>query len=185
MKLFILSEENIAKLREISKDAGDAIMDVYETNFDVKTKSDKSPITQADIIANRIICESLVNILPNIPILSEESSEIPLHERSRWKYYWLVDPLDGTKEFINKNGEFTTNIALIKNNRPIFGIIYAPEKKKMYWGSKEYGQSVKADNNKSSQEKIEAVANSINPIRIATSRSHQSNKIKSILIKCF
>ena len=129
-----LDQEYIKKLIKISKKAGDAIMDIYESEFDVNFKSDQSPLTKADILSNKIICQYLKKITPDIPILSEESSTIPYHERSKWNQYWLIDPLDGTKEFIKKNGEFTTNIALIKRNRPVFGMIHAPAINQTFWG---------------------------------------------------
>ena len=114
-----LDQEYIKKLIKISKDAGKAIMDIYESEFDVNIKSDQSPVTKADILSNKIICQSLKKLSPDIPILSEESSKIPYEQRLKWKQYWLIDPLDGTKEFIEKNDEFTVNIALIENNKPV------------------------------------------------------------------
>ena len=129
----------IEQLIEISKEAGKAILEVYNTNFDYKIKEDSSPLTKADTLSNHIIFKGLKALTPDIPILSEESSNIPYHERSKWNQYWLIDPLDGTKEFIKKNGEFTTNIALIYENRPIFGMIHVPASNEILWGSKEMG----------------------------------------------
>ena len=107
-----MKSDLIEQLIEISKEAGKAILEVYNTDFDYQLKEDLSPLTKADTLSNNIICERLKALTPNIPILSEENSDIPFNIRSVWKQYWLVDPLDGTKEFIKRNGEFTVNIAL-------------------------------------------------------------------------
>ena len=107
----------------IALNAGREIMNYYNSNSHVLTKEDKSPLTEADLASNNIIIEKLRLLNDNIPILSEESL-VEWEERKNWNTYWLIDPLDGTKEFINKNGEFTVNIALIKNAKPIFLIFY-------------------------------------------------------------
>ncbi len=114
-------------------EAGVEINSVYESGF-IKTalKSDKSPVTNADLASNRIIIDHLKDT--GIPILSEESKTIPYNERKIWKRLWIIDPLDGTKEFLKKNGEFTVNIALITENKPIIGVIYAPVTKELYFG---------------------------------------------------
>jgi 3'(2'), 5'-bisphosphate nucleotidase len=105
--------------------AGKNILEVYNTDdFEIKLKSDDSPLTLADQKAHNIIVENLLKT--NIPILSEEGINIPYNERSNWEFYWLVDPLDGTKEFIKRNGEFTVNIALIEKDTPVLGVIYVP-----------------------------------------------------------
>ena len=113
--------------------AGYEILQIYQQPFDFELKPDNSPLTIADRRAHSIISESLA--ASGIPILSEEGSEISYETRKDWKQYWLVDPLDGTKEFIRKNGDFTVNIALIYNQQPIFGVVYAPVPGYMYWGS--------------------------------------------------
>ena len=108
------------KISGIAKNAGSVIMDIYNRDVEVEFKSDRSPLTEADKKSNEVIIQSLESFYPNIPIISEENSEISYSERSSWSEFWLIDPLDGTKEFIKKNGEFTVNIALIKNKRPIY-----------------------------------------------------------------
>lgn len=173
----------IDKLIRISKNAGDAIMDIYETKFDFDIKSDKSPLTKADLISNKIICSSLKKIAPDIPVLSEESSEIRYHERSKWKKYWLVDPLDGTKEFIKKNGDFTTNIALISENRPILGVIHVPAKNETFWGSKGIGAYHLIGDSVSNKKKISVSQQKKDNLRIVTSRSHPSRELKILLDK--
>ena len=119
------------QLFELVNEAGKAIMEIYdlgEVPDLVEYKDDNSPLTKADKASNDIIISRLPEI-KNIPILSEESKMVGFEERKGWEEFWLVDPLDGTKEFIRRNGEFTVNIALIKNGRPVLGIIGAPEKK--------------------------------------------------------
>lgn len=116
--------------------AGNEILKIYNQNFSVEYKDDKSPLTEADLVANQII----VDILGiEFPILSEESSQIPFAERKNWKQFWMVDPLDGTKEFIKKNGEFTVNIAFIYDSVPVMGVVYVPVTKQLFWGMENEG----------------------------------------------
>lgn len=110
----------------IAERAAAAILEVYEHDFAVTRKADRSPLTAADLAAHNIIVAELRKLDPDLPILSEESARIPWSERSRWSRYWLVDPLDGTREFIKRNGEFTVNIALIDNREPIIGVVQTP-----------------------------------------------------------
>lgn len=116
---------------------GHAIMEIYSSDFAVEHKEDKSPLTQADKNCHTIIEEDLINT--DIPILSEEGAKIPYDKRKRWKYSWLVDPLDGTKEFVKRNGEFTVNIALIHNGVPKMGVVYAPVNKELYFAMDSLG----------------------------------------------
>ena len=104
---------NIEDLKNIALKAGKIIMKIYNKDFTIEYKDNKSPLTEADLKSNKFICHELNRLYPNIPIISEENSEIPYHIRKNWEYYFCVDPMDGTKEFIKKNGEFTVNIALI------------------------------------------------------------------------
>jgi 3'(2'), 5'-bisphosphate nucleotidase len=130
--------ENLLISIKAALKAGEEILKIYNSkDFDIKLKSDDSPLTTADKNAHKIIVENLSET--NIPILSEEGKNIPYEERSKWNKYWLVDPLDGTKEFIKRNGEFTVNIALIENSNPILGVIYVPVTKDLYFSSKELG----------------------------------------------
>ena len=114
-------------------EAGEEIMNVYSTEFEVETKEDNSPLTLADKNAHECIVDVLG--LSDIPVLSEEGKETPYKERKKWNYFWLVDPLDGTKEFVKKNGEFTVNIALIRENTPVMGVIYVPVSKTVYFAA--------------------------------------------------
>ena len=120
---------------DIAREAGRRILDVYESGFEVEEKKNHSPLTKADRAAHEIICERLELLAPGIPVLSEESDEVSYEKRAGWKLFWLVDPLDGTKEFISRNGEFTVNIALIEGNRPVLGVVYVPVTGLTYFAS--------------------------------------------------
>lgn len=127
-----------------AKVAGDAVLEVYDSNFSIEQKEDKSPLTLADKRSHEIIAKYLLNSTQsikcdNIPLLSEEGKDVPYGERKNWKYFWLVDPLDGTKEFIKRNGEFTINIALIHDGMPVLGVIYAPALKVFYFAARGVG----------------------------------------------
>jgi 3'(2'), 5'-bisphosphate nucleotidase len=166
----MLNQINIQDIVSIAKEAGNAIMQIYRQNFEVQYKQDNSPLTFADQTANNII-ETGLNQLPvNLPILSEEGKNIPYEERKHWEYFWLVDPLDGTKEFINKNGEFTVNIALIYKNVPILGVVYAPALDICYWAKQ--GEGAFKDGKRlpiKTEEQRDAY-------EIVISRSHMSNE---------
>lgn len=126
-------------LKSIAREAGEAILTIYQKeDFSVITdfKADNSPLTLADKESHNIISRRLEKLFPDIPVLSEEGKDISFDERRHWSRFWLVDPLDGTKEFINRNGEFTVNIALIENNKPIMGLIYIPVQHVFYFGKK-------------------------------------------------
>jgi len=135
----MLDKIDIEDIKNIAIKAGNAIMEIYQKDFNVEYKEDNSPLTEADIESNRIICSSLEKIYPNIPILSEENREISYNVRKNWEYYWCIDPIDGTKEFIKKNGEFTVNIALIYKNIPVLGVVYAPALDDIYYSKKNCG----------------------------------------------
>ncbi len=124
--------KNVVTAMDAALRAGDAILQIYARDFEVELKADESPLTEADKAAHHIIVDALEDL--GLPILSEESKAIDYAERKGWTKYWLVDPLDGTKEFIKKNGEFTVNIALIENGRPVMGVVFAPVLKKLYIG---------------------------------------------------
>jgi 3'(2'), 5'-bisphosphate nucleotidase len=126
----------IPQLLRISHEAGTAILEVYNSDFAVEQKNDKSPLTLADKRSHEIIAHRLAGLPAcQLPLLSEEGSIIPYDERKTWDMYWLVDPLDGTKEFVKRNGEFTVNIALIQKGHPILGVIYIPVKNVFYFAS--------------------------------------------------
>ncbi len=132
----------IKDLSKIAREAGAAIMEVRSKGFDIQSKDDKSPVTAADIASNKVITKHLSELYPDIPVLSEEGIQIPYSQRKEWDQFFLVDPLDGTKEFIKDNGEFCVCIALMRANRPVLGIIYAPTQDTLYTGSIETGAQV-------------------------------------------
>lgn len=124
----------------IARQAGKAILEVYSSSeFEVDEKQDNTPITTADLLAHRMIVSDLKSIKPRIQILSEESTNVPFEERESWQSYWLIDPLDGTREFINRSGEFSVNIALVHNKKPILGVIYAPVMDVAYYAYEQGG----------------------------------------------
>ncbi len=125
---------DIQKIIDIAETAGRAIIKIYRTgNFEVEIKSDNSPLTIADKTSNDIILKGLAELYPEIPVISEEGKGIPYETRKKWDAFFLVDPLDGTKEFIKRNGEFTVNIALIRDRFPVMGVIYVPESEILYY----------------------------------------------------
>jgi len=130
----------VAPVCTIARQAGAAIIDVYQrADHGVQHKADESPLTAADLAAHSIITAALRTLTPDLPVLSEESAEVPWSERRTWTRYWLVDPLDGTKEFINRNGEFTVNIALIDAGAPVLGVVFVPTLDLLYWGARGLG----------------------------------------------
>ena len=169
----------IEPLVTLSRQAGDAILEVYATDFDVQAKDDDSPLTQADMASHLIIEAGLSALTPDIPIISEESGLPSFEERSQWTRYWLIDPLDGTKEFVKRNGEFTVNIALIDNHRAVLGIVHVPVMKKTYTGCEGAGSTVRTDEGQA--EKISVSANSESPVRVVGSRSHRGPNLDAYL----
>lgn len=173
-----LKEFDIEKLKHIAKLAGNAIMDIYKKDFDIEYKKDNSPLTKADKVSNKIICENLKKLYPNIPIISEENKQSPYEKRKKWKYCWCIDPIDGTKEFIKKNGEFTVNIALIHKNKPVLGVVYAPVLKDIYYAKEKCGAYKNND-------KLPLHVNE-NPkeyLTIVASRSHVSAQTQEFIDK--
>lgn len=166
-----MNKVEIKQLIAIAQQAGQLVLSIYnQPGFDTKLKSDKSPLTQADIESHLFICNSLERLYPEIPVLSEESTEFHDYDiRKHWNCFFLVDPLDGTKEFIQRNGEFTINIALIENEQPIMGVIHAPALQVTYHAEKNKGAFKMVENEHirlapSQQEK--------DSIRVVVSRSH-------------
>lgn len=129
----------LEKVIAIAKSAGSAIMEVYATDFSVENKEDNSPLTQADLSANQIIVSALRQLTPSVPVLSEESATVDFEKRQHWQQYWLIDPLDGTREFVKRNGEFTVNIALIVHGSTVLGVVYAPVTGLLYFATYHHG----------------------------------------------
>ena len=162
-------------VNQIAVDAGKEILKIYNKPFTSKMKKDKSPVTKADLIANDLICKRLQSINPKIQIISEEGKK---KFSKKTNMFWLVDPLDGTKEFIKKNGEFTVNIALIKNCRPIYGVIYLPVKKEIYFTQNKsaYFSIIDHKNSYKSKKKIKVKKRTgINNRVLLLSRSYSRN----------
>jgi len=162
-------------------EAGAAILKVYATDFDVQSKEDTSPLTQADLASHRCIVKGLQQLTPDMPIISEESGLPEFAERSRWQRYWLIDPLDGTKEFVNRNGEFTVNIALIDAGRPVLGVVHVPVQSKTYLGCENHGAELRQDGREPTR--IRVAATSSSPVRIVGSRSHRGSSLDAFLDK--
>jgi 3'(2'), 5'-bisphosphate nucleotidase len=174
------SDELLSGMAKIAIEAGAAILEVYErVDFDVQSKADDSPLTAADLAAHRIIVAALEDLAPDIPVLSEESDHISFAERSSWDRYFLVDPLDGTKEFINRNGEFTVNIALIDAHKPILGAVYVPVQDKLYLGDVEAGEARRIEAGESERIQVRPVTN--NGVTVVASRRHGGDTLQSLM----
>jgi 3'(2'), 5'-bisphosphate nucleotidase len=173
-------KELIEPIVALAIDAGQAILEVYATDFDVQSKDDESPLTQADLAAHRCIVARLAELTPNIPIISEESGLPSFDERGQWDRYWLIDPLDGTKEFVNRNGEFTVNIAFIESHQPLFGVVHVPVHGKTYIGCEGHGAELREGK---SRTPIHVADTSGSPVRIVGSRSHRGSSLDAFLDK--
>ena len=163
----------------IAAAAGDRIMEVYETDFAVQRKDDKSPLTEADLAAHDTIIAGLERLEPRLPVISEESAHTPYSERSCWGEYWLVDPLDGTREFVKRNGEFTVNIALISEQRPVLGVIFVPVTGVCYSAGKGLGAR-KREPGKASR-RIHVRGLPTGRITVAGSRSHSNAQSEAFI----
>jgi 3'(2'), 5'-bisphosphate nucleotidase len=179
-----------------AKRAGEAILEVYGSDFAVEQKDDKSPLTLADKRSHEIIMDVLQQTITvnnsTVPILSEEGKEIPYDERKKWEYFWLVDPLDGTKEFVKRNGEFTVNIALIHKHKPVLGIIYIPVKDVFYFAAINFG-TYKLENSEiltgdlsikeliDKSEKLPLNNNNKTSLTVIGSRSHTSEEFSEFV----
>jgi 3'(2'), 5'-bisphosphate nucleotidase len=156
---------------ELAREAGEEILKVYEeTDPAVAFKADNSPLTHADLASHRVILNGLARLSPEWPALSEESAEVPFERRKSWRHFWMVDPLDGTKEFLNRSGEFTVNIALMEANAPILGVVFAPVLKRIYFAAKNVG-AYKADGELVTRIRTQPVVNGT--VRTLVSRSHR------------
>ena len=176
-----MTQIDLDKIAGAARTAGEEILDVYSRDFEVETKADDSPLTEADQRANAVIMDALRTHYPEVAVISEENKEIPYDERSGWSEFWLVDPLDGTKEFIKKNGEFTVNIALVREGAPVAGIVYRPVDGTLY--SAEHGSGAFKTAAGRSPEKI------FNPkhysteqeVTVVASRSHLTPEVEAFV----
>lgn len=167
-------QSDLARLIEsvisISRHAGREILNIYDSDFDIETKADQSPLTAADKAAHRAIKTSLEKLTPDIPVWSEESATIPFAERADWPVFWLVDPLDGTKEFIKRNDEFTVNIALIRGHEPVLGVVHVPVTGQDYYGYQGGGAFLAGE--EGAGQPISVCRPAEQPVRVVGSRSH-------------
>lgn len=167
------------QLVDISRRAGLAILEWYEGDMGITQKADDSPLTKADLASHELINMELTRLWPEIPVLSEESADIPWDTRRTWQQYWLVDPLDGTKEFINRNGEFTVNIALIQDHQPVVGVVHVPVTDISYFGAREVGAFRQQGSGESLTINIRQPA--ATPAIIVGSRSHANPELATQL----
>jgi 3'(2'), 5'-bisphosphate nucleotidase len=169
----------IEPIVDLAREAGDAILEVYASDFDVQSKDDESPLTQADLAAHRRIVAGLAELTPELPVISEEAGLPPFETRSAWPTYWLIDPLDGTKEFVNRNGEFTVNIALISDGRPVFGVVHVPVLRRTYVGCEGRGAELRAEGE--APKPIQVAERSAQPVRVVGSRSHRGASLDAFI----
>jgi 3'(2'), 5'-bisphosphate nucleotidase len=167
------------EILDIARQAGAAILEVYHQDFAVQHKGDESPLTAADLASHRVIVTRLGQLTPELPVLSEEGADIPFDTRSGWQRYWLIDPLDGTREFVKRNGEFTVNIALIDDGRPVLGIVHVPVTGVSYVG--EVGEGAWKIDGKDHASPIEVRRQRPPTVRVAGSRSHAGDSLKRFL----
>ena len=172
----MLDSIKLRVIEDIAKEAGSVIMKIYQRDFSIDYKDDNSPLTEADIKANEIICNALKNYYPNIPIMSEENKQTEYNKRKDRELYWCIDPIDGTKEFIKKNGEFTVNIALIQRGTPVLGVVYAPAIDEIYIAKKgdgafKNGERLPLRVNETPEKKLKVVA----------SKSHLSKETQEFI----
>lgn len=170
----------LSPVREIAEQAGRAILDVYHSEIEVTHKADNSPLTAADLAAHRIIQQGLNALAAEIPQLSEEGADTPFETRRQWSRYWLIDPLDGTKEFINRNGEFTVNIALIEDGQPVLGVVHAPVLDETWYAAAGVGA-----HKRSGEQKHLLQTARVNPTRprVLTSKSHRGADVDAVLAR--
>lgn len=163
----------LAAVADLARRAGVEILAVYGQTFEVTRKADQSPLTLADMRAHEVIVRGLRELTPDIPVLSEEASDIPYETRGQWNRYWLVDPLDGTKEFVSRNGEFTVNIALIENHAPVLGVVHVPVSDTTYGGDVASGAIRQTGAEPAVKISVRVPASA--PLRVVGSRSHGGN----------
>jgi len=165
---------------KIADEASEKVLHIYQSDFKVHFKEDETPITAADLAANEIITQGLRRITRDIPIISEEGSETPWEERKHWRRFWLVDPIDGTKDFTQRTGEFTINIAMIEDGEPVMGVVIAPALKEAYWGVKGEG-AYKRD--RTGKARHIRVAEPRDSLRVVASKNHLNEDTRAFIAK--
>ncbi|PPK51388.1 3'(2'),5'-bisphosphate nucleotidase CysQ [Marinobacter persicus] len=164
----------------IADEASEKVLHIYQSEFKVHFKEDNSPITAADLAANDIIVQGLRRVARDIPIVSEESAEAPWEERKHWRRFWLVDPIDGTKDFTQRTGEFTINIAMIEDGEPVMGVVIAPALKEAYWGVKGEGAYKRDRTGKARHIRVAELRDSL---RVVASKNHLNEDTRAFIAK--
>ena len=182
MKGLNQSGKNMQPVLDISRKAGEAILEIYGSDdFGVEIKEDESPLTLADRASNQVIVSGLTEAFPDIPIISEEMKETDYAERRDWEEYWLVDPLDGTKEFIKRNGEFTVNIALVRLGDPVFGVVYQPAGDRLYFGGSDLGSFLSISGGEPEKIENKKHYSDEDEIVVVASRSHLTDEVMAFV----
>lgn len=163
----------------LAQTAGQRILEVYQSDFAVTHKQDETPLTQADLAAHSLIVEALGALAPSLPVLSEEAADIPYATRRGWERYWLVDPLDGTREFVKRNGEFTVNIALVEKHRPVLGVVHAPALNLTYGAARDTGAFRLVDGVRAAVTTCDASRH----MTVVASRSHRDPALDQLLAR--
>lgn len=165
----------------LAREAGRTILEVYASTFAVEEKEDRSPLTEADLRSEKLILAGLRRIAPEIPVLAEESARAPYATRAGWDRLWVVDPLDGTREFVQKNGEFTVNIALVQDHRPVLGVVHAPALGRTYYACE--GAGAFRSDAEATARPIRVAPEGTGPARVVGSRSHRGNSLDGFLAR--
>jgi len=171
----------LLEVTALAREAGRAILEIYASSFSVREKEDRSPLTEADLRSEKLILAGLKRIAPEIPVLSEETGQVAWSARRNWSRLWVVDPLDGTKEFVQRNGEFTVNIALVDEHRPVLGIVHAPALERSYYACEGIG-AFRSDAQAAGQP-IRVAERGAGPLRVVGSRSHRGNSLDAFLAR--
>jgi 3'(2'), 5'-bisphosphate nucleotidase len=163
----------------LAREAGRAILEVYASSFSVQEKEDRSPLTEADLRSEKLILAGLKRLAPEIPVLSEESAQAPHETRRHWPRLWVVDPLDGTREFVQRNGESTANIALVDHQRPVLGVVHAPVLERTYYAAE--GAGAFRSDKEAAGRPIRVAKRGDGPVRVVGSRSHRGSSLDAFL----
>ncbi|MCG8523343.1 MAG: 3'(2'),5'-bisphosphate nucleotidase CysQ [Pseudomonadales bacterium] len=163
---------------KIADEASEKVLHIYQSDFKVNYKEDHSPITAADIASHDIIVKGLRQISRDIPILSEEGAAIPWEERKKWRRFWLIDPIDGTKDFTQRTGEFTVNIAMIEDGEPVMGVVTAPALKEAFWGIKGEGAHMR---DRTGRVHRIRVAEPKDTLRVVASKNHLNEETRAFI----
>ena len=181
----VVNKEVVDEVVALCRRAGEAILEVYaRSDLGVEVKADESPLTAADLAAHHILADGLEGLLEGVPVLSEEAAAPPFSERSQWQRYWIIDPLDGTKEFIKRSGEFTVNVALVENHVPVLGVVHVPVSSVTYTGlSGEGAYKIEGDQPGQSiaVRTMSGRGGADKPVTVVASRSHGAGAVDDLL----